>query len=456
MSTKTSRKHKKRPNGEGTFYQKADKTWVHQVTLGLKPNGRPDRKTFTGKTMAICIERREQYKKQKEAAEHGAQAEQTREETKSELEAQKGHSLESEISFDEAFVQWVTLYKSAKKPTTYASYLDTYRTNFQEFFGVKMLWEIDRDYVQMYYNSMQKEGARKDGKKGAYSPKTIRNHHMLLKDFFEYAREKYKLEINPALKTERPEVITPPMRVLDVDEMDIFIKEVIRETQRVAILFDLYLGLRVGELLALKVTDINPKEQKITISRNLIRVKTEAIDLSNPNIEVLNYNPDKKTHLIIQNSPKTKDSYRTLPISDELYELLIRHLYYVQQSDWPNPLNLVFPSTKGGYIEPRSFATRLEAVSERCRILKVNPHALRHTFATRMVEQKVPISTIQRLMGHADISTTQKYVSTQEQEKRSAMESMTAVWNLESFVETKTLNRTNKKLKFSDVQLPSW
>jgi integrase len=251
-------------------------------------------------------------------------------------------------------------------------------------------------------------------------------------------------------------VLTPDARVLDPDEMQIFMKEVVRETQRVAILFDLFMGLRVGELLAAEVSDIDVKARTIKISRNITRVNTAAIELTNPSIHPLNYNPLKKTHLIIQETPKTKDSNRVIPISDGVFALLAKHLYFLEQSNWPNPNNLLFPSTKGTHIDPKSFELRLKAVSKRCEIQKVNPHALRHTFATRLVEEHIPLTTVQRLLGHASVSTTERYVSTTTEEKRKGVDSISDNWSFSGLADAKKLSGAKKRMEFNDVRLPSW
>lgn len=176
-----------------------------------------------------------------------------------------------------------------------------------------------------------------DGRKGGLSAKTIQNQHMLLKDFFAYAMRKYHLPCNPTVDTTRPEVITPEMRVLSPSEMQVFIEEVMRETQRVAILTTLFVGFRVGEVLALKISDLDLEKQTLSVTKNLIRVPTAAVSPENPNIEILNYDPKKKTHLIVQNTPKTSTSNREIAISDGLCELLIRHLFTLENSTWPNP-----------------------------------------------------------------------------------------------------------------------
>ena len=438
----------KRSNGEGSFYRLKDNSWMHQITIGRKADGSQLRKSFKGKTKSECIQRREDWlEKQKEL--HRQM------DSQSDLSPNVLASP-NETLFSEAFPRWLALYKSppTRKPSTYAGYLDIYRLHFTPMFGSMPLKLITPDVVQEYYKKLQIVGARKDHKDGSLSPKTIRNHHMLLKDFFDYAVKKYKLEENPTLETTRPEVHTPEMRVLSPDEMDIFIHEVMKETQRIAILTDLFLGLRVGELLALRIEDLDLERQVLVINKNLIRVNSQAISLDNPNIRILNYDPRKKTHLILQNTPKTKTSNRTIAISDGLCELLERHLFTLSHGIWPNPEDLLFPSTTGTYLDPKSFEVRLKAVSKRCEIKKVNPHALRHTMATRMVEEKVPLNIVQGILGHSSIETTRKYLHKNEAIEREAVGTMMNYLNMSSLESSTPLRGAGARGRFADIRLP--
>ena len=389
---------KKRSNGEGSYWQLPDRSWVHQITIGRKANGAPERKSFKGRTKAICNQRKAEWLAEQEALKQAEMAAQN-------LSQQRGYAPEADEIFEKAFLHWLQLYKAppTRKASTYASYLDIYHSHFSEAFGQMPLHAISQDVIQDYYQKKQLNGARKDGRSGGLSPKTIRNHHMILKDFFNYAVRKYKLEENPTAYTNRPEVVTPEMRVLSPAEMQIFLEEVMKETQRIAMLTALFVGFRVGELLALHISDLNLERQTLTVNKNLIRVSTAALSLDNPSIQILNYNPEKKTHLIIQSTPKTKSSNREIAISDGLCELLVRHLFTLANSSWPNPNNLMFPSTTGTYIDPKSFEIRLAAVSKRCEIKKVNPHALRHTLATRLVEEQTPLNIVQGILGHASM-----------------------------------------------------
>ena len=446
----------RRSNGEGSFYQQKDKSWVYQVTYGRKENGSPYRKAFKGRTKTICKERRAQWEEEQariKAEEEAQAAESARLEA---LRAKLGHPIESETLFSEAFPKWLDLYKSppTRKPSTYASYLDTYRIHFAEAFGNLPLYQITQDVVQDYYQRKQKSGSRADGKNGGLSAKTIQNHHMLLKDFFTYAVKKYKLSENPTLDTARPTVVTPEMRVLSPSEMQVFIEEVMRETQRVAILTTLFVGFRVGEVLTLKISDLDLEKQTLSVKKNLIRVPTAAVSPENPNIEILNYDQKKKTHLIVQNTPKTSTSNREIAISDGLCELLIRHLFTLANSTWPNPDGLLFPSKAGTHLDPKSFEIRLAAVSKRCEIRKVNPHALRHTLATRLVEDKVPLNIVQGILGHSSIETTRKYLHKNEDIEREAIATMSNYLSLDRMNAAPKLNGTGPRARFADIPLP--
>ena len=448
----------RRSNGEGSFYQQKDKSWVYQVTYGRKEDGSPYRKAFKGRTKTICKERRAQWEEEQAQLKSEADAKQQEQARLEELRAKLGHSIESEILFSEAFPLWLDLYKSppTRKPTTYGSYLDTYRIHFAEAFGDMPLYEITQDVIQDYYLRKQKNGGRNDGKKGGLSAKTIRNHHMILKDFFRYAVSKYKLPENPTLGTNRPAVATPEMRVLSPEEMQIFMEEVMRETQRVAILTTLFIGFRVGEVLALKIEDLDLERQTLTVNKNLIRVKTAAISPDNPNIEILNYDPKKRTHLIVQNTPKTSSSHREIAISDALCELLLRHIFTLANSSWPNPEGLLFPSKAGTHLDPKSFELRLTAVSKRCEIRKVNPHALRHTLATRLVEDRVPLNIVQGILGHSSIETTRKYLHKNEDIEREAIGMMSDYLNMGQMDAAPRLNGAAPRAKFADIELPGF
>lgn len=100
---------KRRSNGEGSFWQLPDRTWVYQITIGRKEDGTLQRKSFKGRTKAICKERKAEWLAQQEAAQKQAKAAQEAAANLDVLEARLGHTLESEILFEDAFLEWLKL-----------------------------------------------------------------------------------------------------------------------------------------------------------------------------------------------------------------------------------------------------------------------------------------------------------------------------------------------------------
>ena len=102
---------RKRANGEGSYYQLKDRTWVYQVTVGRKEDGSPLRKSFKGRTKAICKERWEAWEAEQAELAKQATAERLEAENVEVLAARLGHFPEAETLFSDAFMEWLKLYK---------------------------------------------------------------------------------------------------------------------------------------------------------------------------------------------------------------------------------------------------------------------------------------------------------------------------------------------------------
>jgi len=395
-----ARKSKKRAHGEGTLYQKPNKDWVCQITLTEALHGCSGRKSFTAKTQAEARRRKDEFLAQLQADKAAETA-----------YRQTCPNADNELTL----VGWIEYFlETYKKPpltkeTTYSSYLYYLEKHIRPYFGDLLLKETTEDVMQQFYTFKTHNG-RADGKDGGLSPKSIKNLHVVMHAALGKAVQLKKISSDPSRGTERPRVIESEMRVLDKEEMQIFMKEVLKETQRTAMLVDLFTGLRLGEILALYLDDVDFERQGLHVRRNVARFKTYDNDPDAP-----------KTKLIIQDTPKSNKRTLFVPLSDELFGILMRHIFKLENSDWPNPDRLLFPSKKGTIIDPRSFQKRVAEVSKRCEIQHVNVHALRHTFATRLVEQDVPLRIVQELLGHASITTTQRYAHVFSEERKNAI-----------------------------------
>lgn len=374
-------------------------------------NGKYRRMSFTGKTEEQIA------KKYKEFLKRVKEIRRMRQQESYQLVTGVVHGLKPpagidvNISLSDWVLYFIQTYKSppSVKRTTFSSYMQAYQTQILPFFGQTPLNAVTDADIQTYLNYLQ-TGGRLD-KKGGLSPKSIYNIFVVLNAALEKARGKIIIE-NPAADLRLPEIQPTERRVLTVEEMEIFIKEIFSERLRVAMLLSLFTGARMGEVLALEWGDLNAKKRTIRINKDLERVQL----FDDPS--------GKKTELILQETPKSKTSNRETPVYENIWQLLMFHQQIQLHEGQLNPLNLLFPSKRGTYTDPRTYQKRVQAVCKRCELQGVNVHALRHTFATRLMEQNVPIRIIQNLMGHASIVTTEKYSHVLDDEKRKAINRM--------------------------------
>ena len=164
------------------------------------------------------------------------------------------------------------------------------------------------------------------------------------------------------------------------------------------IILSLYTGLRLGEVLALTWQNIDIKNKLIYVDKSIGTISQHH-----------------KT-LTIESSPKTQSSIREIPISNKLFGLM-KVLKQNSSTDY------VIVSHNGKQINPRAYQKSFENLLKKLKIKHYGFHALRHTFATRLLENGVDIKTISELMGHSSPTITlNRYVHTNMQNKRKAME----------------------------------
>lgn len=144
-------------------------------------------------------------------------------------------------------------------------------------------------------------------------------------------------------------------------------------------------GLRIGEVCALKWSDINVTDGILTVNRTIERIYIIAGE-------------KKHTELVI-NTPKTKNSCREIPMNKELLGML-KPLKKVVDDDYYILTNDERP------IEPRTYRNYYKRLMEKLDIPKLKYHGLRHSFATRCIEVGCDYKTVSVLLGHSNISTT--------------------------------------------------
>ena len=144
-------------------------------------------------------------------------------------------------------------------------------------------------------------------------------------------------------------------------------------------------GLRIGEICALKWSDINVTDGTITVQRTIERIYVVEGE-------------KKHTQLVI-NTPKTVNSCREIPMSKELLAM-VKPMKKVVNGNFYVLTNEDKPT------EPRTYRNYYNKLMEKLNIPKLKYHGLRHSFATRCIEAGCDYKTVSVLLGHSNISTT--------------------------------------------------
>lgn len=163
-------------------------------------------------------------------------------------------------------------------------------------------------------------------------------------------------------------------------------------------------GLRIGEVCALKWSDIDVNTGTITVQRTIERIYV---------IE----EKRKHTELVI-NTPKTKNSFREIPMSKELISI-IKPLKKVINNDFYVLTNENEPT------EPRTYRNYYKKLMRQLDMPPLKFHGLRHSFATRCIESNCDYKTVSVILGHSNISTTLNlYVHPNMEQKKKCINKM--------------------------------
>lgn len=167
-------------------------------------------------------------------------------------------------------------------------------------------------------------------------------------------------------------------------------------------------GMRIGEALALKWSDVDLDNSIIHVTKNLIVIKNRDDD-----------GPKQKA--VIQNTPKSKKSRRDIPLNKEA----LAALESLKQTPGTTEKGFVIHTITGTVILPRNFEATLDTLCKNAGLRKIGVHTLRHTYATRLYEKGIDVKVISELLGHSSVGVTYSvYLHIFESMKRTAVQAL--------------------------------
>lgn len=365
-------------HGENIFKRK-DKRWEGRCICGRTENGKARYRSVYAHSYAECRQKLNDLK------------------TKSEASGKK-------ITVSRLFEVWLESRRTGVKQSTYVNYKTLYENHIRDIIGGTPCEKITAEILNKYASYLLESGNSYGGGLAAKSVKAVL---IILKSMFDYGSFEYGLA-NPTKNLSLPKIETTKIDIFSEDDIKALSALYnSSDPTLLGIVLCLNTGIRIGEVCALKWSDIDLKNNVLHICKTLQRIK-------NPD------GGDPKTIVVIT-EPKSSKSIRDIPVPT----LLLSALKQIQCGG-----ECYFLTSSSQYTEPRSLTFKYEKCLKELGIKHRNFHCLRHTFATRCIRAGVDVKTLSELLGHSSVQITlDRYVHSDMETKRIQLEKL----NMEMF-----------------------
>ncbi len=347
--------------GEGSiFYSNVKQKWMAQINVGKDENGKVIRKSVTAETQEEVKAKLDELK----------------------LSIYTGKFVNANtITFSQLIKQIYDekLAMNEIQPQTYYRTMET----------VKLCKEINDIPVQKIDSTAIKQLLLS---KVDYANSTIKKMYIILNQCFKEALKRKIITDNPMLDVRKPKSTkkTKKIRALTLDEQKKLVEVIRNENVRYAeqMLISMFTGMRMGEINALSVNDLNTNFNFINIDKTISK--------------------GEHGEAFVNDTAKTENGNRQIPINETVRPVIEKVISEYKATDD----NVLFHTSAGTLIATSVVNTEFRRIVNKYNIQDktvkgdLSLHSLRHTYATRCIESGMPPKVLQHLMGHSDIKVT--------------------------------------------------
>ena len=297
-------------------------------------------------------------------------------------------AIDHDMPFSSYLVQWMEIARSTLKPNTAAGYASMIQNPIAPYFqqrGITLggLQAVD---IQMFYTSQLKR----------VSANTVIHYHAIIHRALKYAVKTDLIDVNPADKVERPRKDRFTASFYDGNEVNRLFQAARGTPLELPVMLAAFYGLRRSEVVGLKWDAIDFENKTIAI-RHTVTVCAEK----GRRIEVA------------ADTTKTASSRRTLPLVPAfqtklaaLKEQQEKNRILCGRSYCTDYLGYVLVDAMGNRLKLSYISTAFPALLKRNGLRPIRFHDLRHSCASLLLKNGVPMKQIQEWLGHSDFSTT--------------------------------------------------
>jgi integrase len=337
----------RRGHNEGTIYQRPNGKFQAQISL---PDG--SRKTFTAAT-----------KREVQGLVRQAQ-----------LDMTSGRVV---ISNRQTMREFLDSWLAAVEPSVRYSTFRCYELNADRasrYIGRIRLDALQPVHLQKTYAALSAEGL---------SPRSVELAHAILRAALRYGIRLGVIRYNPADAVIPPRPVRGEVKTLSAEEAQLLFDKAPNPTLRALFVVLTTTGMRIGEALGLKWSDINFEHGTVSIQRAVQRQRDRGL---------------------VYIEPKTALSRRTVQLTSFAQSELRQHR--ARQALSHLNTDVVFTSETGTLLDPTNVTHRFQQTRERAGLPPLRLHDLRHTAATLMLQEGVHPSVVREMLGHSTVMLT--------------------------------------------------
>ena len=296
--------------------------------------------------------------------------------------------LSSDMLFADYLLEWLEIAKGRLAIATYSTYVGLVKSSIEPYFRQKKLTlrELEARHIQSFYSEKLK----------VVKPNTVIHYHAIIHSAIEYAVKTDMVIQNVASKVDRPKKNDFQPVFLSAEETQKMFETLKGKKLELPVLVAAFYGLRRGEVLGLKWDAIDFERGTISIKRTVTSI-----------------NLDGKYQEIEKESAKTKSSLRTLPLIDSFkeYFMQLKEAQELNKKVCGNCYNYqydgyVFVDEMGERMKANYLTTRFPEILEKKGLRRMRFHDLRHSCASLLLANGVPLKHIQEWLGHSYFTTT--------------------------------------------------
>lgn len=309
----------------------------------------------------------------------------------------------SSMSLEAWMKEWLELYCLNIEESTLDNYIGQINRYIIPKLGKIPLNALRNHHIQAWINSLLDYGL---------APKTVRNVYMNLQAATKKAVKLRMINVDPCDGTELPKCEKKEFQIYDAEELQVMLDHAKDTDMYFPLLLEAMLGLRRGELLALRWDDIDFDNAVIHIRRNRIYAN----------------------HKVFEKGPKSKAGIRDIAIGPQMVEIMKEEYrkYNHDKEDYGYEFTdegYVVRQENGQPYHPDSWKTKWTRFMKREELNPIRFHDIRHSNATALIEMGTDPKTVQQRLGHSTIAVTMDiYAHTTSKMKREAGQKMDAMF----------------------------